>query len=147
MNAVLWCLHSIASDIKLQERMRSAATENPSNFESPIVRACLREVLRLYPVAPFITRILDSDATVGDYTIPKGWLALGSLYSSARDSQNFSEPLKFSPDRWLRDQNQTAFQVINPHATMPFAIGSRSCVGKKIANFQIHCLMTKVMEN
>lgn len=127
--------------------MRKAAAENSSDFESPIVRACLREVLRLYPVAPFITRILDSAATVGDYIIPKGWLALGSFYSSGRDPQNFSEPFNFAPERWLRDQNQTAFEVINPHATMPFAIGSRSCIGKKIANFQIHCLMTKVKQN
>lgn len=126
--------------------MREAIAENPSDVESPLVRASLREVLRLYPIATFVTRYLDSDAKVGDYVIPKGVMALASFYTTGRDPTNFTDPLKFSPDRWLRENNETNQQVLKIQATIPFSIGSRSCVGKKIAQYQIHCLITKILQ-
>lgn len=75
---------------------------------------------------------------------PTGWMAIMSLYSSGRDPKNFSNPLKFAPERWMRDGSEAEFQVFKASASMPFAIGSRSCVGKKIATYEIHCLITKV---
>lgn len=67
-----WFLHTLAKDVSLQSKVREAVLKNPSDFESPLVRASLREVLRLYPVAPFISRIVDSDVTLGEYRVPKG---------------------------------------------------------------------------
>lgn len=37
-----------------------------------LVRSVWRETLRLYPVAPFLTRYLPADATIGDYSVSKG---------------------------------------------------------------------------
>jgi ecdysteroid 2-hydroxylase len=141
-----WLLHSIAKDTALAATLKKDIADNPENMEVPLVRGCLRETLRLYPVAPFIGRILEMDAQIGNYSIPKGVLALASLYTSGRDAVNFVEPLSFIPDRWLRDGNkeQVEQKVLKPHATIPFAMGSRSCVGKKIATHQIHSLITKV---
>lgn len=124
--------------------MRKSCNENPDTLECPLVRAGLREVLRLYPVATFVGRVLDSDAKIGQYTIPKGWLAIMSLFTSSRDPKNFSDPLEFVPDRWLRADNKTGYKVFKPHGTMPYAMGGRSCIGRKVANFQVHCLITKV---
>lgn len=124
--------------------MRKSCNENPDTLECPLVRAGLREVLRLYPVATFLGRVLDSEAKIGQYTIPKGWLAIMSLFTSSRDPENFSDPLEFVPDRWLRADNKTGYKVFKPHGTMPYAMGGRSCIGRKVANFQVHCLITKV---
>jgi ecdysteroid 2-hydroxylase len=141
---VLWYLHKVSDDLNLQDRLKNAINENPLDFESPLVRAVLREVLRLYPLATFTGRILDSEAKLGQFTIPKGWMAIMSLYTSSRDPENFSEPLKFVPDRWLRSNNKTEQKVFKPHGTLPFALGGRSCIGKKVATYQTHCLITKV---
>lgn len=70
--SVQWFLHTLAKDNSLQSKIRKNVLENPTDFESPMVRASLREVLRLYPVAPFISRIVDSDVKVGQYEVPKG---------------------------------------------------------------------------
>lgn len=134
----------IAKDAEYQTQLREHIMERPLDYESPLVRASLRETLRLYPVASFIGRILDSDVKIGQHTIPAGWLAIASLYTSGRDPENFSDPLKFCPERWLREDNKTDHKVLKSHATLPFAMGSRSCIGKKVANYQIHCLITKV---
>lgn len=71
-------------------------------------------------------------------------MAIMSLYSSGRDPKNFTDPLKFAPERWMRDGSESNFEAFKSHASMPFAIGARSCVGKKIATYEIHCLITKV---
>lgn len=138
----------ISKDVEYQERLRKHIVKNLPDCESPLVRAGLRETLRLYPIASFVGRFLDSDAKVGQHTVPAGWLAIASLYTSGRDPNNFTEPLKFSPERWIRDEhNQTDNKVLKPHATLPFAMGRRSCIGKKVANYQIHCLITKVIHS
>lgn len=134
----------IAKDADLQKKMKSSITQNPSDYELPIVRASLRETLRLYPVAPFVGRLLDCDTKIGDYIVPENYMALMSFYTSGRDPANFSNSLAFAPDRWLRDSKQTEYQVLNPFGSLPFAIGMRSCVGKKVVTYQTHCLITKV---
>jgi ecdysteroid 2-hydroxylase len=143
VSAVLWLLHSIAKDKSLYEKVRKDIDANPNSMEAPLVRGSVREAMRLYPVAPFIGRFIDRNAEIGGYSIPKGTLVLASAYSSGHDPLNFSDPQKFIPDRWLRDANGE-HKVFNSHATIPFAMGSRSCVGKKIALYQIHSLVTKV---
>ena len=67
-----------------------------------------------------------------------------SLYSSGRDSANFVQPDKFKPERWKRQKNGTYEGVINPVATIPFAFGVRSCIGKKLAEIKISLLLTAV---
>ena len=46
----------------------------------PLVRAVVKETLRLYPVAPFLTRLIQSDTCIGGYQVPagvSGWIGLG----------------------------------------------------------------------
>lgn len=112
-------------------------------MDPPLVRGALREVMRLYPVAPFVGRFIDLNAEIGGYGIPKGTLVLASLYTSGHDPTHFSDPHKFRPERWLRNES-SEHKVFKSHATIPFSMGGRSCIGKKIASYQIHSLVTKV---
>ncbi|CAO1418115.1 unnamed protein product [Diamesa hyperborea] len=140
-----WCLHSISQNEEIYDKLKTDIKQSPGNNELPLIRACVREVLRLYPVAPFIGRILDTDANIGGYTVPKGWMALISLYTSGRDPDNFTNPLVFAPERWLRTAESTE-SVFKATGSMPFAMGVRSCVGKRIANYQLNCLLTKILQ-
>jgi ecdysteroid 2-hydroxylase len=134
----------LAKNNDLLKKLKYSIDENPNTFESPLVRGCLKESLRLYPVAAFVGRFLDTDAEIGGYLIPKSTLVLASHFTSGRDPTNFSHPCIFLPDRWLRKENEEEHKILKSYATLPFAIGSRSCVGKKIATYQIHTLITKV---
>lgn len=108
-----------------------------------MLKNVLRETLRLYPVAPFLTRYLTTDGVIGGYKIPQGTLMIASLYSSGRNAMYFKNPEVFSPDRWVR-VGQGAVAA-NPLASLPFAMGSRSCASKKIAEMQLQrALATKV---
>lgn len=63
---------------------------------------------------------------------------VASIYTSGRDESNFSRANEFLPYRW--DRNDPRKQDLANHvssASLPFALGARSCVGKKIAMIQL----------
>ena len=97
-----------------------------------------RESMRLYPVAPFLTRIQQKDLdTQHGYTIKKGQIVLISIYAMGRNDSNFSNADNFIPERWERSQDGKLKGVSNSFASLPFGFGSRSCIGKKMAEQQM----------
>lgn len=42
------------------------------DYENSYLKAILRETLRLYPVAPFVTRYMPQDTEIGGYNIEAG---------------------------------------------------------------------------
>lgn len=69
-----------------------------------------------------------------------------SLYSSARDEANFADPDKFIPSRWVRNESGYYVSHNNPHASIPFAMGVRSCLGKRFAETMIMTLIAQVIK-
>lgn len=67
-------------------------------------------------------------------------LVLISLYTSGRDPSQFEQPLKVLPERWLLGQTDRVHQS---HGSLPFAIGQRSCIGRRVAMKQLHTLLGK----
>ncbi|XP_065089067.1 cytochrome P450 315a1, mitochondrial [Ochlerotatus camptorhynchus] len=140
----LWCLYLLAKNQAVQSLVRNEIKGD--YLESPLIRGTVRETLRMFPIAPFIGRFLDTDAIIGDYCIPKNTLALLSLYTAGRDEGNFYSPNEFLPQRWLRrDDKNLLFTPFSANASLPFAIGSRSCIGRKIALFQMQYFLSKVL--
>ncbi|XP_013775772.1 cytochrome P450 315a1, mitochondrial-like [Limulus polyphemus] len=101
--------------------------------------------VRLFPVAPFLTRILSQDIILNGYKVPAGKLILMSLYTTGRDPTFFPEPGNFKPDRWLR--NRYSRDVINTFACLPFGFGTRSCIGRRVAEMQMQFLLARVIQN
>lgn len=56
--------------------------------------------------------------------------ALGS------NEEYFDDGKKFKPERWLRENN-----TINPFAHVPFGIGKRMCIGRRLAELQLQLAM------
>lgn len=46
---------------------------------------------------------------------------------------NFKDSSQFRPERWLQEQKK-----INPFAHLPFGIGKRMCIGRRLAELQLH---------
>lgn len=63
--------------------------------------ACVKEVLRLYPSVPFITRRLASAANIGGHIIPANTQVMVNINLIHRDPQEWDEPEKFKPQRYL----------------------------------------------
>lgn len=116
----------------------------------------IKESLRLYPVAPFIGRYLPQDAQLGGHFIEKDvsernffecliahaclfqTMVLLSLYTAGRDPSHFEQPERVLPERWCIGESE---QVHKSHGSLPFAIGQRSCIGRRVALKQLHSLL------
>ncbi|XP_046461154.1 probable cytochrome P450 49a1 [Daphnia pulex] len=99
---------------------------------SPLLRACLKETLRLHPTAGGSSRIIDSDAVLSGYHVPKGTLVVGVNPVISRMGCHFSNPLKFDPWRWLQKA-----EVPHPFISLPFGHGARMCPGRRFAEQEI----------
>lgn len=59
--------------------------------------------------------------------------ALGS------NEEYFEDRKQFKPERWLREHS-----TINPFANVPFGIGKRMCIGRRLAELQLQLAMAWV---
>ncbi|KAJ8934194.1 hypothetical protein NQ314_013511 [Rhamnusium bicolor] len=130
-----WVLYLVSKNKEVQQKLR----QNDETY----LRNVLRETLRLYPVVPFLNRILPNNAIISGYNIPAGTTMFLTIYTSGRDPKYFKNPEQFLPDRWLRDNTHST--VILQKASLPFAVGVRSCVGKKIAETQVMTTLSKIV--
>lgn len=99
----------------------------------PYLKACLKESMRLTPSIPFTSRTLDKDTVLGDYTLPKGTVLMINGQALGSNEEYFDNGKQFRPERWLYEKNS-----INPFAHVPFGIGKRMCIGRRLAELQIH---------
>ncbi|XP_057666302.1 cytochrome P450 315a1, mitochondrial [Diorhabda carinulata] len=138
---MIWILFLMAKHKNHQTKLRQTLRSDPkTNYSKNIVR----ESLRLYPVAPFLTRVLPEDAVICGYNVPAGTAVVMSVYTSGRNGKYFKRPDVFLPERWDRGgMNDSSVR----QASLPFSMGPRSCVGKKIAEIQLTVTLSKLIEN
>ncbi|XP_073404049.1 cytochrome P450 27C1-like [Dendrobates tinctorius] len=109
----------------------------------PLVRAVLKETLRLFPVLPGNGRVTQDDLVIGGYLIPKGTQLALCHYSTSYDEDYFSAAEEFRPTRWLRHGH---LDRVENFGSIPFGYGIRSCIGKRIAELEIHLALIQLLQ-
>lgn len=82
-HATQWALYLLARNPECQERMLQEVNRVLDNDGSgslreehltqmPYVKGVIKECLRLYPVAPFLSRVLDKEITLNGFRVPAG---------------------------------------------------------------------------
>lgn len=102
----------------------------------PYTLQVIKEVLRLYPPAPFYIRDALAEDTLGDVKIP-ALPVLMSPYYTHRHPDFWEDPLTFNPDRWTPEQEAK----MHPYAYHPFAAGQRVCIGNNFSLLESHILL------
>ncbi|XP_071666989.1 cytochrome P450 27C1 isoform X3 [Patagioenas fasciata] len=110
----------------------------------PLIRAVLKETLRLYPVLPGNGRVTQKDLIVGGYLIPKGTQLALCHYTTSYCEENFSMANEFRPERWLRKDN---LDRVDNFGSIPFGYGIRSCIGRRVAELEIHLALIQLLQN
>lgn len=150
-----WMLYLLASRRDSQSKIREeskillSSKSDLNNYRdiAPYTSNFMKETLRLYPTAPFLARTLDQEIVLGNYRVPAGIPIVFSLYTTSRMSKYFEQPLAFLPERWFRhnlDNSKCPVKKNNSIATLPFGIGRRMCLGKRVAEFQIFLLLASL---
>ncbi|RMB95895.1 hypothetical protein DUI87_28009 [Hirundo rustica rustica] len=100
--------------------------------DMPYLKACLKESMRLSPSVPFTTRTIDTEMVLGNYVLPKGTVLMLNSHALGCSEEYFRGWAEFRPERWLQRGS------IHPFSHVPFGIGKRMCVGRRVAELQLH---------
>lgn len=86
--------------------------------------------------------------TVDGEFIDAGVTLGSSIYTLQRDPRHFYDPEEYHPERWIADPSTGVTQegVKNAHAGFhPFSLGSRSCIGWKLALMEISVAVSRTL--
>ncbi len=91
------------------------------------IQNCLKEAMRLWPIAVAQVRTTNHDLEFEGYVIPKDEnIFLGTSVPHFME-EFFPDPMKFDPDRYDRREH------LKPGAYAPFGRGTHSCLGQSLA--------------
>ena len=94
----------------------------------------VKEVLRLFPPVPFVTRVCLEDSEINGIHFIKGETMIISIIGVHCHPQYWSDPLLFKVKR-----EEFVSGHYGKHAYIPFLSGPRVCAGMKLANQEVKC--------
>ncbi|MBU3067062.1 cytochrome P450 [Nocardia sp. NEAU-G5] len=132
-----WTFHLLSRSPEAEARLHAEVDDvlggRPASFADlprlTYTGQVIREALRCYPPAWFITREAVDDVELGGYRIPRGTPVMYSTYAVHRDSRWYPDPERFDPDRWSSERVDS----IPREAILPFGSGARKCIGDVFA--------------
>ncbi|WP_434420992.1 cytochrome P450 [Nannocystis pusilla] len=108
----------------------------------PYALQIVKEVLRLYPAAPFYVRDAVAADKLAGFDVPAGTAVMLSPYYTHRHPQFWDDPERFDPDRWTREREAAR----HGHAYHPFAAGPRICIGNNFSLLESHVLLVMLAQ-
>ncbi|KAF6831216.1 cytochrome p450 monooxygenase [Colletotrichum plurivorum] len=106
--------------------------------------AVLNETLRLYPpVASGMIRVVpDCGCQIASEHIPSGTLVEIQQWSSNHSPDNWTEPWKYDPERFLKTEDDEINRLVS---LQPFSVGPRNCIGRNLAYAEMRMVLARVL--
>ena len=99
------------------------------------------ETLRMYPIAPAITRTVSNTFDFAGYTIPAGETVIVATTVPHHLPQYFPEPGRFDIERYTPERREHR----QPGVFVPFGAGSHVCLGAGFAEVAIAATMATIV--
>ncbi|XP_038158195.1 sterol 26-hydroxylase, mitochondrial [Cyprinodon tularosa] len=163
-NTLSWALYHLARDRRVQERLhREVESVCPDEQQPttgdlsrmPYLKAVIKETLRLYPVVHGNGRFVsENEVVVDNYWFPKKTQFHLCHYAAAHDEAEFTKAEDFIPERWLNVEPPSrhagranpGFYQHHPYSFIPFGVGVRGCVGKRLAEMEMHFALSRLIQ-
>ncbi|XP_062440030.1 cholesterol side-chain cleavage enzyme, mitochondrial [Rhea pennata] len=144
-----WAMFELARSPSIQEQLRAEILAAKRDAEGDrvkmlktirLLKATIKETLRLHPVAVTLQRYTTQEVILQDYCIPPKTLVQVGLYAMGRDPKVFPKPEQFNPERWLATGSKY-FKGLG------FGFGPRQCLGRRIAELEMQLFLIHMLEN
>lgn len=138
--ALTWALYLMARAPEWQERVREEvlAVAGNGRIEAAhvprlaVTDRVMKEVMRLYPPAPIISRTPTADMKIGETAIRARTQVVIPIYAIHRHRNLWEDPDRFDPDRFLPEREKAMPRT----QYMPFGAGPRICLGMSFAQVE-----------
>ncbi|CAH0727378.1 unnamed protein product, partial [Brenthis ino] len=107
--------------------------------EMKYLESCIKESLRLYPPVSVISRTCDHPLHLKNYKCPPGIDCAIFIFDLHRRSDQFVEPMRFRPERFMEEPTW------HPFAYIPFSAGHRNCIGQRFAMMEMKLVLSAVL--
>ena len=101
-----------------------------------------KESLRLYPSAWGLSRSTLEPVEIAGHVLPRHSTVLVSPWTLGRDARWYPDPLRFDPDRYLRDNARD----IPHYAYIPLGGGARTCLGSHFAMIEAVIVVASIAQ-
>ncbi|XP_050312286.1 cytochrome P450 4V2-like [Anthonomus grandis grandis] len=107
------------------------------------ITMCIKEVLRLFPIAPLIVRKCSGDFQLDQkWLIPKGCGIVIPIFTLQRDPRVWEKPNDFYPEHFLPEAEEKR----HVYSYIPFSAGPRGCIGKILAHTGIKVFTCNLLQ-
>lgn len=111
------------------------------------INACIKEAFRLHPFGSFgPPHLCTSDTIVSSYFIPKGSQVIISRPGLGRNPKIWEEPLKFKPERHLKNEGYKVSFVDPELRILAFSAGRRRCPGIQLGSLVSSMLLATLVQ-
>ena len=108
----------------------------------PVLTAFIKEVMRLYPPVPGVSRVLTEDVTIDGVRFKKGMYVVINVRHIHRNPHVWPESDTFIPDRFIgTDKTRDVYSFV------PFSAGPRNCIGQHFAMDEMKVVLGSVIHN
>ncbi|XP_026074039.1 sterol 26-hydroxylase, mitochondrial [Carassius auratus] len=153
-NTISWALYHLAREPEIQQKLYEEVISvcpgekvpcSEDITRMPLLKAIVRETLRLYPVVPGNARVIaEREIVVGGHLFPKNTLFHLCHFAVSNDEKVFPNPSAFLPQRWIREQKQLNQ---HPFGSVPFGFGIRACLGRRVAELEMYLLLSRLIKH
>ena len=134
-------VHEELDSIFGDDHDRQITTEDISKLK--YLECCIKESMRIIPTVFMVGRQVINNLKIGEYNIPKGTTVNIDFYSLHHDPQQFPQPEKYIPERFLPENSSKR----HPFAFVPFSAGPRNCIGQKFAFHEMKIILADILRN
>jgi cytochrome P450 len=150
--ALSWAFYLLAkhpeAEAELVDELNRVLGGRPPNVSDlsalPYTDMVVKETMRLYPPAWGIGREALEEFETGGYRLAAGTNVFMVQWITHRDARFYSEPEKFSPERWSGDPIRNG--RLPRFAYFPFGGGPRVCIGAGFAMMEATLLLAAVAQ-
>nr|AIL94128.1 cytochrome P450 CYP3032A1 [Tigriopus japonicus] len=147
-----WCMLFLSNYPEMQEKILNEVeritngnrvVKFSERSQTPFTEAFIHETQRCADIAPLaLFRICMTDTYIKSYFIPKGTILISNLDAVMRNPNEFPDPWKFNPHRFIDDTGnfKPNLQVV------PFGIGRRRCLGESLAKMELYKYVTGITQ-
>jgi len=117
------------------------------------LRPCIDEAMRMTPPVPGVLsrKVLPGGATVDGHQLDAGTVVGVPIYAIHHNEQYFPDSFSFLPERWIEGSKTPLFVAtqevlaLERSAFCPFSLGSRQCIGKKMAYMELLTCIARII--